>query len=177
MKVMVPLAQGFEEIEAFTVVDVLRRAGIQVDTVGIVGSVIEGSHGIKVMADKRLSQVDAEDYDALILPGGNPGYINLGKSSQLLSMLKSFNSKNKLIGAICAAPLILARQGLLDNRRATIYPGLEKELSYPRDSRVVVDGNIITSQAPGTAMEFALKIVEKLLGIEKAQKLREELVA
>ena len=177
MKVMVPLAQGFEEVEAFTVVDVLRRAGIQVDTVGIVGSVVEGAHGVKVMADKRLAQILPEEYNAIILPGGNPGYINLGRSSQIIEIIKRFNAQNKLIGAICGAPLILAKEGLLDNKRATIYPGMEKELSYPRDKTVVIDGNIVTSQAAGTAMEFALRIVEKLLGPEKIQKLKQELVA
>jgi 4-methyl-5(b-hydroxyethyl)-thiazole monophosphate biosynthesis len=177
MRVMIPLAEGFEEIEAFTVIDALRRAGIQVDTVGVVGSVIIGAHGVRVMVDKRLSEVIQTDYDALILPGGNPGYINLGRSAQLIEMLKKFNSQNKLIGAICGAPSILAKEGLLDNKRATIYPGNEKLLTYPRDKPVVIDGNIITSQGPGTAMEFALRIVEKLLGPEKAQKLKQELVA
>ena len=170
---MVPLAEGFEEIEALTVVDVLRRAGIDVDTVGVVGSVISSAHGIRLMVDKRLSEVDQANYDAIILPGGNPGYINLGRSSQLIEMLKKFNSQNKLIGAICGAPSILAKEGFLDNKRATIFPGNEKILAYPRDKPVVIDGNIITSQGPGTAMEFALKIVEKLLGAEKVQKLKQ----
>jgi len=177
MKVMVPLAEGFEEVEALTVVDVLRRADIQVDTVGVIGSVINSAHGVRVMVDKRLSEVLQSDYDAIILPGGNPGYINLSRSSQLIEMLKKFNSQNKLIGAICGAPSILAKEGLLDNKRATIFPGNEKLLAYPRDKPVVIDGNIITSQGPGTAMEFALKIVEKLLGLDKAQKLKQELVA
>lgn len=177
MKVMVPFAEGFEEVEALTIVDVLRRADIQVDTVGVIGSVINGAHGIRVMVDKRLSEVKQDDYDAIILPGGNPGYINLGRSGQLIEMLKKFNSQNKLIGAICGAPSILAKEGLLDNKRATIFPGNEKLLAYPRDKPVVIDGNIITSQGPGTAMEFALKIVEKLLGLDKAQKLKQELVA
>lgn len=176
MKVMVPFAEGFEEVEALTIVDVLRRAGIQVDTVGVVGSVINSAHGIRIMVDKRLSEVTHTDYDAIILPGGNPGYINLGRSTQVIEMVKKFNSQNKLIGAICASPSILAKEGLLDNKRATIYPGNEKLLAYPRDKPVVIDGNIITSQGPGTAMEFALKIVEKLLGLDKAQKLRQELV-
>jgi 4-methyl-5(b-hydroxyethyl)-thiazole monophosphate biosynthesis len=176
MKVMVPFAEGFEEVEALTIVDVLRRAGIQVDTVGVVGSVINSAHGIRIMVDKKLSEVTHTDYDAIILPGGNPGYINLGRSTQVIEMVKKFNSQNKLIGAICASPSILAKEGLLDNKRATIYPGNEKLLAYPRDKPVVIDGNIITSQGPGTAMEFALKIVEKLLGLDKAQKLRQELV-
>jgi 4-methyl-5(b-hydroxyethyl)-thiazole monophosphate biosynthesis len=177
MKVMVPFAEGFEEVEALTIVDVLRRADIQVDTVGVIGSVINGAHGIRVMVDKRLSEVKQADYDAIILPGGNPGYINLGRSGQLIEMVKKFNSQNKLIGAICGAPSILAKEGLLDNKRATIYPGNEKLLAYPRDKPVVIDGNIITSQGPGTAMEFAIRIVEKLLGTDKALKLKQELVA
>jgi 4-methyl-5(b-hydroxyethyl)-thiazole monophosphate biosynthesis len=177
MKVMVPFAEGFEEVEALTIVDVLRRAGIQVDTVGLISSVINSAHGIRIMVDKRLSEVTQTDYDAIILPGGNPGYINLGRSAQLIEMIKKFNSQNKVIGAICGAPSILAKEGLLDNKKATIYPGNEKVLAYPRDKPVVIDGNIITSQGPGTAMEFAIKIVEKLLGLDKAQKLRQELVA
>ena len=173
---MVPLAEGFEEIEALTVIDVLRRAGIQVDTVGVVGSLILSAHGVRMMVDKRLNEVNPDEYDAIILPGGHPGYTNLGRSSKVIDMIKKFNSQNKLIGAICGAPSVLAKEGLLDNKKATIYPGNEKLLAYPRDNPVVVDGNIITSQGPGTAMEFALKIVEKLLDIRTAQKLRKELV-
>jgi len=176
MKVMVPLANGFEEIEALTVVDVLRRAGIQVDTVGVVGSVIESSHGIRVMVDKTLHQIKPEEYNAIILSGGDPGYMNLGKSSKIVQILKDFNRQDKLICAICGAPSILAKEGLLDDKKATIYPGNEKLLSYPRGNRVVVDGNIITSQGPGTAMEFALKIVEKLLDHSVAERLKGELV-
>jgi len=175
MRVMVPLANGFEEIEALTIVDVLRRAGIEVETVGIVGSVIQGAHGVKVMTDKRLMEVRADQYDAIVLPGGS-GYKNLARSSILMKMLKEFNARNKVIGAICAAPAILAKEGLLDDKRATIYPGMEKQLSYPRGNRVVVDGNIVTSQAPGTAMELSLALVKKLLGDKAMQKLKRELV-
>lgn len=176
MKVMVPLAEGFEEIEAFTVVDVLRRAGMHVDTIGVVGSVIEGSHGIKVMTDKRINQANPNEYDIIILPGGSRGCQNLGRSGMVTDILKSFNRQNKMIAAICAAPIILAKIGVMGDRRATVYPGLEKELPYPRDKPVVVDGNIVTSQAPGTAMEFALRIVEINLGKSVASKLRKELV-
>jgi len=177
MKVMVPLANGFEEIEALTIVDVLRRAGIQAETIGIVGSVIEGAHGVRVMVDKRINEIVPDEYDAIVLPGGSPGYKNLGRSNRLIEILKNFNNKNKLIGAICGSPSILAKEGLLDNKKATIYPGNEKLLAYPRDKPVVVDGNIITSQGPGTAIEFALKIVEILLDQHTAQNLRQRLVA
>ncbi len=176
MKVMVPLANGFEEIEALTVVDVLRRAGIQVETVGVIGSVIEGSHGVRVMVDKTLHQIKPDEYDAIVLPGGSPGYENLGKSSRIIQILKDFNKQNKLICAICGAPSILAKEGLLDDKKATVYPGNERLLAYPRGSRVIVDGNIITSQGPGTAMEFALKIVEKLLDHGTVERLKRELV-
>lgn len=177
MRVMIPLANGFEEIEALTVVDVLRRAKIKVDTVGIIGSVIESKHGVKVIVDRTLNQISPDDYDAIILPGGSPGYQNLGRSAKLMEILKTFNRQNKLIGAICGAPTILAKEGILDNKRATVYPGHEKMLSYPRDRPVVADGNVITSQGPGTAIDFALKIVEKILNPAEAQKLRKELVA
>ena len=172
---MVPLADGFDEIEALTVVDVLRRAGIAVDTVGVVGSVITSLHEIKVTADKRLSEANADDYDGIVLPGG-AGYLTLARTGQITNILKKLNSQGKLIAAICAAPYVLAKAGVLEGKRATIYPGMEKELPYPRDERVVVDNNIITSQGPGTSMEFALKIVEVLIGEEKAFRLKKQLV-
>lgn len=176
MRVLVLLADGFEEIEAITVIDVLRRAGIEVESVGLGGAWVTGSHNIKVMADKRISEVDVEKYDGIVLPGGSEGVKNLLKSSKVKEFLEKANEKEKLIAAICAAPLILARYHLLDKKRATIYPGMEKELPYPREEKVVVDGNIITSQAPGTAMEFALSIVEKLLGKGKVLELKKQLV-
>lgn len=173
---MLPLAEGFEEIEALTVVDVLRRAGINVDTVGVMGSMVTGSHGVRVMADKKLLEINADDYDGIVLPGGNPGYLNLGRSSKIIEILKKFDAEGKLIAAICAAPSILAKAGVLEAKKATIYPGMEKELPYPRGERVVIDGKIITSQAPGTAMEFALAIVEFLAGKDRAFQMKRQLV-
>ncbi len=175
MKVMVPLTDGFEEIEALTIVDVLRRAGLEVETVGVVRSVIKGAHGVRVMADKRLMEINPKQYDAIVLPGG-PGYKTLARTSKLMEVLKDFNARGKTIGAICAAPAVLAKAGLLEEKRATIYPGMEKELSYPRGNRVVVDDNIITSQAPGTAMEFALTLVKKFKGQKEMMRLKQELV-
>lgn len=176
MKVFVPLADGFEDVEAMTVIDILRRAGIDVDVVGIPGSVIESRSGVRIMTDKKLSEVNVDEYDGIILPGGNRGVTNLSRSLSLLEMIKRLNTRGKLIAAICAAPLILAKLGILDNRKATIYPGLERELPYPRSQPVVVDENIVTSQGPGTAMEFALKIVELLVGKKEANDLRRKLV-
>ena len=172
---MVPLADGFEEIEAFTVVDVLRRAGLEVETVGVIGSIIKGSNGVRLMADKRFMEINPESYDAIVLPGG-PGYKTLARTGKLIEMLKDFNARKKVIGAICAAPLVLAQAGLLDEKRATIYPGLERQISYPRGNKVVIDENIITSQGPGTAMDFALALVKKLCGESEVMRLKQELV-
>lgn len=176
MKVMVALADGFEDIEAITPIDILRRAGVKVDTVGVVGSVITSSQGIRVMVDKRISEVNPDEYDGIILPGGNPGYINLGRTAKLIEILKKMDSQGKLIAAICGSPAVLAKAGVLENKKATISPGMEKEIPYPRPDRVVVDGNVITSQSPGTAMEFSLALVEKLVGRNKVSELRKTLV-
>ncbi|MEM5766181.1 MAG: DJ-1/PfpI family protein [Candidatus Aenigmatarchaeota archaeon] len=176
MKILVLLADGFEEIEAITVIDVLRRGGIEVQTVSIAGIWVTGSHNIKIMADKKINEIDLEKYDGIILPGGLKGVNNLLRSSKIKEFLEKMDEKGKLIAAICAAPLILAKYHLLDNKRATIYPGMERELPYPRNERVVVDANIITSQGPGTALEFALAIIEKILGKDKASELKEQLV-
>ncbi len=176
MKVMVALADGFEDIEAITPIDILRRAGVKVDTVGVVGSVITSNQGIRVMVDKRISEVNPDEYDGIILPGGNPGYINLGRTAKLIEILKKMDSQGKLIAAICGSPAVLAKAGVLENKKATISPGMEKEIPYPRPDRVVVDGNVITSQSPGTAMEFSLALVEKLVGRNKVSELRKTLV-
>jgi 4-methyl-5(b-hydroxyethyl)-thiazole monophosphate biosynthesis len=177
MRIMMPLAEGFEEVEAMTVVDILRRADISIDTVGITGSTVTGSHGIKVMVDKRMLEIDPDAYGGIVLPGGGKGVDNLGKSSKLLEILGNFNSQKKLIGAICAAPSVLAKIGILEGKKATIYPGMEKELPHPRGEKVVIDGNIITSQALGTAIEFALAILGFVSGKEKVVQIRRQILA
>ncbi|MCD6476814.1 MAG: DJ-1/PfpI family protein [Candidatus Aenigmarchaeota archaeon] len=175
VKVMVPIFEGFEEIEAFTIIDVLRRAGINVEIVGLGGMIIQSGQGVKVYADKRFIDID-DKYDAIVIPGG-PGYRNLILNQSFLSFLEKFGKQGKLIGAICAAPLALAKVNLLMDKRATCYPGLEKNLDMPRDDPVVVDGNIVTSQGPGTALKFALKLVEILVGPQKAAQLKDALLA
>jgi 4-methyl-5(b-hydroxyethyl)-thiazole monophosphate biosynthesis len=177
MRLFIVLSNGFEDIEAFTVVDVLRRAGIAIDTVGIPGTMITSKSGIRITTDKKFSEINIDEYDGIVLPGGEENVKNLSNHLPLLSALERFNTKGKLIAAVCAAPTILAKLGMLKDKKATVYPGLEKVLSYPRPEKVVVDGNIITSQGPGTALEFALKIVEVLLGQNKALLLRKSLVA
>ncbi len=163
-----PLANGFEEIEALGVISVLRGAQIDVDMVGVVGSVITGGHGVRVMVDKRLSEIKFNDYEGIVIPGGTRGCENLERSKAVMEAIKKFNDQDKLIAGICAAPGIISKTGILNNRKATIYPGMEKELQYPRGDRVVIDNNVITSQGPGTAIEFALAIIEYFLGKESA---------
>ena len=175
-KVLVPLADGFEDIEAFTIIDVLRRGGVEVVPVGVTGMRVTSKYGMRVMLERRLMDVNPEEFDAVVLPGGSVGVANLSKSARLRKILRDFAAKGKLIGAICAAPLLLASEGILDDKRATVYPGLERRIPYPRDAKVVVDGNVVTSQGPGTAMEFALKLVEILRGKSVASRVRRELV-
>ena len=176
MKILVPLAEGFEEIETMTIVDILRRAGLKVVTAGLSGMRIKGSRKVEVIADAELKNINPEEFAVIVLPGGYPGYLNLSNSEKVLEIIKEFNSQNKMVAAICGGPTVLAKAGILNNRNATVYPGLEKELPNPTDKKVVIDGNVITSQGPGTAMEFTLKLVEILSGEDKAKKIKEQLL-
>jgi len=176
VKVLVPLAEGFEEIEASVIIDVLRRAGVDIVTAGIPGTLVIGSRNVRFTADKKIDDIEPEDFEAIILPGGYPGYVNLGKTQKVMNIITSFNGEKKLIGAICAAPTILAKVGILEDKKATVYPGMEKELPYPRGDKVVVDGNIVTSQGPGTAIPFALRLIEILIDKDKAKAIKKELV-
>ncbi len=172
-KALVFLAAGFEEIETVTIVDVLRRAGIAVTVAGLTPNTIDGAHEIKMVSDNFIDDVQIEDFDAIVVPGGNPGYKNLRNDSRVISMIKkAFNSK-KLIAAICAAPAVLSDAGILEGKVCTIYPGMENELEkgggIPKQDIVVIDDNIITSRGPATALPFAIKIVETLVGNEAAE--------
>jgi 4-methyl-5(b-hydroxyethyl)-thiazole monophosphate biosynthesis len=176
MNVLVPLAEGFEEIEAMTIVDVLRRAGIKVTTSGLPGTIVEGSRNVKVIADTKLDDIVEKDYDAVVLVGGSPGYTNLSKSKKIMNIIGDFHRDGKLVAAICGAPTVLAEAGILTNVKATVYPGLEKYIPKPRNERVLAEGNVITSQGPGTAMEFSLKVVEHLVGKETMKNVKEQLI-
>ena len=168
------LADGFEEVETLTVVDVLRRCSIETDVAGVSGDIIEGAHGIKVIPDKDIEDVEIDSYDALLLPGGNPGYKNLRSDERVIAMVKTAFAKNKIVAAICAAPLVLADAGILKGKRVTIYPGMENEIVKAgaefSEDLVVVDGNIITSRGPATAILFALKLGEILANKEIADR-------
>lgn len=168
------LAEGFEEIEALTPVDVLRRAGLELKTVAVGnGKSVKGAHGIEVVADILESELTADIPEAVILPGGMPGTLNLEESPIVIDTLLSAMSNNSLVCAICAAPSILGICGYLKHRKATCYPGFEEYLDGAifTDERVVRDGNIITAKGMGCAAEFALQIAEALCGKEKADEI------
>jgi 4-methyl-5(b-hydroxyethyl)-thiazole monophosphate biosynthesis len=167
-RVLVPLAEGFEEIEAVTVVDLLRRAGIEVHTAALAGRRVTGSHGIAVEADGSLDASDPADYDMIILPGGMPGADHLKNDPRILALLRRMAADGRYVAAICAAPGVLAHAGLLAGRSATSFPGFLREDSAPglrlSQAPVVVDGKVVTSRGPGTAIEFSLRLIELLLG-------------
>jgi len=169
--VIVPLAPGFEEIETITVVDILRRSGARVSIAGTVDGEIEGSRGVKLIADVSIDSIKSKNFDLIILHGGQPGTDNLKKDPRVILLLKEMESNNKLIGAICAAPIILEENGILQKRRRTSHPSIKGALSGDLyvENRVVVDHNIITSRSPGTAMEFAFKLVEILYGKDRVR--------
>jgi protein deglycase len=174
-----PLAQGFEEIEAITIVDVLRRAGEDVAVAGLAPGPCLGAHGISVTPDCRIEDVDPAAVRMVVLPGGMPGAATLRDDARVTSLLKTAAEKGAFTAAICAGPIALASAGLHAGRRVTSYPGFGKDLAgatYVED-RVVVDGKVVTSRGPGTALDFALTLV-KLLKDEKAAKdLRAALLA
>lgn len=178
-KICVFLADGFEEIEGLTVVDLLRRAGVEVTTVSIMGELtIHGAHGIDVQADKLFEEVDYDEMDMAVLPGGMPGTLNLGAHSGVKAVLEQFYQKRRYIAAICAAPSILGKYGMLEGRKATSYPGFEEALTgaeYVYDA-VAADDFLITSRGLGTAIEFSLKLIEKLIDEDKAEEVKKSII-
>ncbi|WP_026524896.1 DJ-1 family glyoxalase III [Butyrivibrio sp. MB2005] len=173
------LANGFEEIEALTVVDLCRRAGLTIDMVSVTDSLqVTGSHGIEVKADKVIDDLDFDAMDMLVLPGGMPGTTNLENTEKLMENICAFDSKGKFISAICAAPGVFGRAGLLQGKKACVFPGLEGELKGAdvQMSETTVDGHILTSRGMGTAMAFGLAIVERFCGKETADELGKKVV-
>lgn len=171
--VLVPLAQGCEELEAVTIIDLLRRADVQVTTASLDDQTITASRGTKLVADTTLDQVINEKFDMVVLPGGLPGADNLNADQRIHNILKQTIANNNYVAAICAAPKVLASAGLLEAKKATAYPGvleaLENNSIEITGVAVQQDGQILTSRGPGTAMEFALELVSCLLGDEKRQ--------
>ncbi|SMB91310.1 4-methyl-5(b-hydroxyethyl)-thiazole monophosphate biosynthesis [Desulfonispora thiosulfatigenes DSM 11270] len=180
MRVIVFLADGFEEVEAITVVDYLRRMNIDVDTVAITeNEKVKGAHNVVVIADKKVSDLKEIDlYDGVVIPGGMPGAANLRNHEKVIKIVKDLNDKEKLVAAICAGPIVLQKAGVITSKRVTSYPGFENVLAdgiYIGEN-VVRDKNIITSRGPALAVEFAIEIVDYLLGDEKARDLKEDIL-
>lgn len=179
-KVCVFLADGFEEIEGLTVVDLLRRAGVEVTTVSITGQpTIHGAHQIDVQADKVFEAIETYDeYDMLVLPGGMPGTLHLKEHQGLGDVLKQFFAQKKYMAAICAAPIVFGKYGILQGKKATSYPGFGEDLvgaEYVTEA-VVVSDFVITSRGMGTAIPFSLTLIETLLGMEKATEIGKSII-
>lgn len=178
-KTAIFLADGFEEIEALTVVDLLRRAGIEITTASIMGRKnVTGSHKITVEADVFFDEVDFDSLDMIILPGGMPGTTNLGACVPLTNKIKEFNEKGKMLCAICAAPTVYGKLGLLNGKKACCYPGCEGDLlgADVKTNSVTKDGNFITSRGMGTAIDFGLAIIEHFQGKEAAKNMSDKIV-
>lgn len=165
-RVLVPLAEGFEELEAVTIIDMLRRAGIEVVVASLAGNPVAGSHGIALSADATLDAVSGQEFDMVALPGGMPGAENLKGDARIGGIIRRVYDGGGRVAAICAAPMVLAAAGVLTGRRATSFPGfLDRAADVAVvDDAVVVDGRVITSRGPGTALDFALELVAQLLG-------------
>ncbi len=179
-RILVPLADGFEEIEAVTIVDTLRRAGLEVTTAGLKRGAVRGAHGIAVETDAELGALDVERFDMIVLPGGMPGTKNLAGDARVVKAVQSLFAKGKHVTAICAAPTVLAKAGVIAKTAVTCYPGFEGELGdakFDASKRVVKSGKIITSRGPGTALEFSLALVEELCGAAKAKELSDAMIA
>ncbi|MDO9224722.1 MAG: DJ-1/PfpI family protein [Pseudomonadota bacterium] len=178
--VLIPLAPGFEDLEAVTLIDLLRRAGIEVVTAGLHAGLIQGARGVRVQPDALLDEVMARDFDMIALPGGMPGAEHLKNDARVQAVLRRLGGAGKYTAAICAAPIALAAAGLLEGRRATSYPGFIEKLGLANttcvEDAVVVDGKVATSRGPGTAMDFALTLIELLLGRDQRDQVEAGLV-
>lgn len=178
-KAVVFLADGFEEIEGLTVVDLLRRAGVLVTTVSVTGqSLVHGAHGIDVQADRLFEEVSCEEQDLLVLPGGMPGTLHLEQHEGLRKVLEKAWDSQQLLAAICAAPSVFGKLGFLKGKKATSYPGFEEALEGAEylTEEVVQDGRIITSRGLGTAIPFALVLIQNLFDEEKAKEIQESII-
>ena len=178
--VLVPLAQGCEELEAITITDLLVRAGIDVTTCGLDDRPVKASRGTTIIPDTTIDKVMEQSFDLIVLPGGLPGADHLRDNAAVQTLISKQAEKGGYLAAICAAPKALAQAGVLDGRTATAYPGtlqaLENDQITMSDEAVEVDGNVITSRGPGTAMDFALTLIEQLSGVEKRNEVESQLV-
>lgn len=179
MKAAVLFAEGFEEIEAVTPVDVLKRAGVEVDMAGIAGMEVTGSHGITFKMDCQLEDIFVDDYDMVFLPGGLPGSHYLRDDENVIQFVQDMNALGKWVAAICAAPVVLEKAGILEGKKATSHPSKEEEITSCdeyTESRVEVDGNIITGRGAGCAMEFSFALCEALGLKDKVEVLKKAMI-
>ncbi|MGM0593017.1 MAG: DJ-1 family glyoxalase III [Pseudomonadota bacterium] len=169
--VLVPLAQGCEELEAVTIIDLLARAGVEVVSAGLEAGPITAARGVVLVPDTTLDEALKRDFDMVVLPGGMPGAEHLDNDPRIADLLRKMADSGKFTAAICAAPKVLASAGLLAGKKATSFPGFLDKMALPdvsyQEDAVVQDGNVITSRGPGTAMDFALTLIENLLGKPK----------
>lgn len=177
-KILVPLLEGFEEIEAVTIIDVLRRAELDVTVAGDAAGPVRGSHGICVSADAALDDVVAADYQMMVLPGGMPGAKHLSEHPKVQALLRDVAAAGNYTGAICAAPIALAAAGLHQGKSYTCYPGFQNMIEGGEftEDRVAIDGKLVTSRGPGTALEFALTLVRLLRDDEVADQLSQRML-
>ena len=179
-RVLVPLAEGCEELEAVTVIDLLRRAGVEVVTAGLGDGPVRASRGVVLLPDTTLDEVLGDEFDMIVLPGGLPGADHLDADPRIHTLLQRMAEQDRYTAAICAAPKVLLNAGLLDGHKATAYPGaIDGQLTAGAQllsDAVVTDGRVVTSRGPGTAMDFALTLIEQLLGPEKRQAVEEPLM-
>lgn len=178
-KIAIFLATGFEEIEAVSIIDVLRRGGQEVDMISVSGvEYVTGGHGMILKCDYLFFSIDFSVYDLFVLPGGMPGTTNLAKHEGLCQLLTDMNTQSKRIAAICAAPTVLGQIGVLDGRMATCYPGFEDGLGQAKilNQDIVRDGNIITGKGAGVAMEFALELLKDYIAVEDVKNLADRLI-
>lgn len=169
--VLIPLAEGFEELEAVSIIDILRRAGVDVIVAGLADGPVKASRGTNIVPDMNLDNALQREYDMVVLPGGMPGASHLNDDPRVHELLKKMANSGKFTGAICAAPMVLANAGILDGKRATSYPGFVDKMDLPTTNYTGVpverDGKVITSRGAGTALDFALELAEALVGRDK----------
>lgn len=178
-KILVPISNGFEEIEAVSIIDVCKRANIEVTIAGVEGLETTGAHGIKIISDDIIENMSSDNFDMIVLPGGLPNAFTLADNENVQLLLKEFKEKKKKIGAICAAPYALHKAGVLE-KNYTCYPSFEQKIKidgYHSNNPTIIDGNVITSRGPATAMTFGLEIVKLLCGEDVYTQVKNGLLA